>query len=127
MPNGKHGEPWTGEEDSELKLLIGDGSTYEEAARYLGRTWGACANRAAKLGIGPGKKGRPPDIDRRAWVLSLLRRNLNLRAIARVTGTCPENIITLVRLMVRDGLVRRVGPPRGKGCDPKSVRYVPVE
>lgn len=68
-------KPWTDEEDSRLRALVGPSKDYEAAALALGRTVRAVQKRAGELGLRGKPRGRPmTDADREVIVAAALAK-----------------------------------------------------
>lgn len=112
------GRRWTAGERRLLADLAADGCCHAEVAAELGRTPRAMRIEASRLGVR--FQWRQPDQDKRAAVLGLLAKGLSLSAIARFQGRSNKTVWRRVKILERDGLVRRVGGHS------RAARYVPV-
>ena len=113
------GAHWSDEEKAALIEAIQEGATTRELVAELGR--GHRAIERMRQRIAPRVvSGRRPDVDKRVRVLGMLADGLSMYRISRRLGVCDSSVQRMCRLMVRDGLLKRVGE------NPRNVRYIPT-
>jgi DNA-binding transcriptional ArsR family regulator len=112
-------------EDRLLKELIDERATYPEMVRYFrvkyppGRSYWGILQRAIYLGVNNGVKCRP-DLGVRTQTLSLLQLGYSTRKIAQVRGVRQSSVMTLIKKLYEEGLVRKVGKTN------RTIRYIPT-
>lgn len=109
---------WTDAEKAQLRGAFAEGASTREVAEELGRTVEAVCKMARRMKVSRVVVYRSFSPERRACVLHLLGRGYRLGQIALMTGRRRQTINTMVNLMVRDGLVKRIGTR-------PNTRYVP--
>jgi predicted HTH transcriptional regulator len=108
---------WSKEEVRALVEAIREGATTSELVDELKRSQRSIEYK--RRVVGPKVvSGRRPDVDKRVRVLALLADGLSMRRIAARLGIQHSSVQRMCRLMVRDGLLRRVGDRT------RQVRYV---
>lgn len=107
------GPAWTREELLYIERAASEGATLKQVADELGRKDGKSVGRVARRHWIRFQLGCRPDADKRSHILAAVGRDeVTMADLCARTGRSRDSLKRIVRRMVRDGLLVRLGTGR---------------